>query len=139
VQLQNNYSANGSTTIGGPRSYFELPPASGSNTRDNVSAPPNTIVISLSSPIPYPDYSNALQLIRSADSASSPADGDFGTLGQGGLGSTGTGFTAMSGVTVSLYNDGVLVPAPQPGQPTPTGNQLVLSVSGTLPADYYRI
>ena len=26
--------------IGGPQSYFELPPAGGTNTRDNVSAPP---------------------------------------------------------------------------------------------------
>ena len=33
-----------------------------------------------------------------------PSDGDFGTLGEGGLGSTGTGFTILSDYTVTLYN-----------------------------------
>src|SRR5262249_49498749 len=64
LQLESSYSANGSTTIGGPRSYFELPPSGGTNTRDNVKAPPTAFVVSLSNPLPDADYSNALQLIR---------------------------------------------------------------------------
>ncbi|HZW35120.1 MAG TPA: S8 family serine peptidase, partial [Isosphaeraceae bacterium] len=143
LQLESDYTASGSSTIGGPRSYFELPGPGGVNTRDNVPAPPNTFVISLSNPIPYANYSNDVQLIRSADSVTSPPDGDFGNLGEGGLGSTGTGFTIVGGTTVTLYND---VYNPQtnsytstPVGPGGTGNQLVLSVNGTLTPDYYRI
>src|SRR5262249_2562426 len=88
VQLQSSYTAAGFSTIGGPRSYFELPPAGGVNTRDNLPAPPTAIVVSLSNPIPFADYSNSLQLIRSADNLTGPGDGDFGDLGQGGLGSS---------------------------------------------------
>ena len=127
--------ANGTTS--GPRSYFELPGPGGTNVRDGVVDPaiqtPTAIVVSLSNPIPYANYSNDLQLIRSADSLTSAPDGDFGNLGQGGLGSTGTGFTIVGGTTVYLFNNGTQV------QPGGTGNQLVLVYSGTLPADYYRI
>ena len=71
------------------------------------------LVIDLSNPIPlvYPagsanagqpiPYSSFVQLIRSADSANGTPDGDFGTLGLAGLGSTGTGFGVGFGLTLS--------------------------------------
>ncbi len=39
MSMENNYSDTGSSAIGGPQSYYELPPASGTNTRDDVPAP----------------------------------------------------------------------------------------------------
>ena len=41
MALESSYNANGSTVIGTEQSYFELPPAGGANTRDNVPAPPD--------------------------------------------------------------------------------------------------
>ena len=52
IAMESSYTANGSSAIGGPQSYYELPPASGTNTRDNVPAPPTTFVIDLSQPDP---------------------------------------------------------------------------------------
>ncbi len=72
---------------------------------DIVSAPPTTFYVDFSNPLdPTEDFSNTLQLIRSAESPTSAADGDFGNLGEAGLGSTGTGFTRVdpSGTTVTL-------------------------------------
>ena len=68
VAMESSYTANGSSAIGGPQSYYELPPASGTNTRDNVSAPPTTFVVDLSNPIPSGNYSSDFLLVRSANS-----------------------------------------------------------------------
>ncbi len=130
MAMESSYSANGSTAIGGPQSYYELPPASGSNTRDNVSAPPTTFVVDLSNPIPFANYSPDLLLVRSGNTPNSGSDGDFGTLGQAGLGATGTGFSVVQGTTVTLYNynslTGDLDPGPgrrfgQPPRPSDQG------------------
>ena len=55
MAFESTYSANGSTVIGGPQSYYELPPAGGTNTRDNVKAPPTAVVIDFSNQLPYID------------------------------------------------------------------------------------
>ncbi len=153
MALESSYNSDSSTVIGAEQSYFELPPVGGTNTRDNVAAPPTSVVVDFSSPLPYsmtaPDgsqvainYTNALQLVKSADSSSSSSDGDFGTLGQGGLGSSGSGFTVLSDYTVSLYNYNVSTQTwslvTTPGQ---SGTRLVLQLNpgSTLTADDYRV
>lgn len=69
IALENGYSQNGSTAVGSVQSYFEVPPTTGANTRDNVPAPPNTVVIDLSNPIPYANYTPDVLLVGSADSS----------------------------------------------------------------------
>jgi hypothetical protein len=144
MAMESNYTASGSSAIGGPQSYYELPPASGTNTRDNVSAPPTTFVVDLSNPIPYGNYTSDLLLVRSANSPTAAADGDFGNLGEGGLGATGTGFTIVPGTTVTLYNYSVSATGVITSTQVPaggSGNRLVLQIQPgtTLPADYYRL
>jgi large repetitive protein len=137
LNLENNAGA----AIGGPRSFFELPPGTGTNTRDNVAAPPTTFVIGFSNALPATvDYTNLVQLIRSANSAAGAADGDFGTLGVGGLGSGGSGFTRVAGTTVTLFDQAGHA-AGSPGFDPLTAKTLVLKIApGTvLPADDYRI
>ncbi len=113
-----------------PDSYYEVNPRAG----DLVSAPPTTFYIDLSNPLnPSQNYSNDIQLIRSADSATGAADGDFGNLGQGGLGSNGTGFTVVDppGTTVFLAPNSQGIP----------NTRLVLQLPAgfVLPADFYRL
>lgn len=141
LAMQSTYSADGSTTIGGPRSFYELPSAD-PNYVARGTAPPKAWIVDLSNPIPYADYSNALQLIRSADDASADADGDFGNLGVGGLGSTGSGFTRLTNVTVTLYSYNSATQTWSPvTQPGGNGTRLVLTLNNgdTLPADHYRL
>ena len=73
MAFESTYSANGSTVIGGPQSYYELPPAGGTNTRDNVPAPPTAVVIDFSNQLPYlaNGYGNDVQLIGSANTTTS--------------------------------------------------------------------
>ena len=66
-------------------------------------------MVDLSNPIPYADpngssYSTDVQLIGSRDSLTATPDGNFGTLGQAGLGSSGTGFTIVPNTVVTLYS-----------------------------------
>ena len=149
MALESSYNSNGSTVIGTEQSYFELPPGGGTNTRDNVPAPPTAIAVDFSNPLPYAtaggtpiNYTNDLELIASANNANSAPDGDFGNLGEAGLGSSGTGFTVLSNYTVSLYNFNVTTQTwslvTTPGE---SGTQLVLQLKAgsTLPADDYRI
>ncbi|MHB1559808.1 MAG: S8 family serine peptidase, partial [Isosphaeraceae bacterium] len=141
MAMESSYSANGSTVVGGAQSYYELPPASGTNTRDNVSAPPTTFVVDLSNPIPYSNYTPDLLLVRSANSPGAASDGEFGTLGQGGLGTTGSGFTVVPGTTVTLYNYNTATGTSTAVQSGGSGNRLVLTIQAgtTLPADVYRL
>jgi len=138
MALESTYSASGTTVIGGEQSYFELPPSGGTNTRDNVPAPPTAVVVDFSNPLPSGNYTNDIQLIQSAT-------GDFGTLGQSGLGSSGTGFTILPSTdyTVTLYNYDPITGTSTAvnGTTVPTGNRLVLQLTGgeTLAADDYRV
>ncbi len=91
-------NAQGNTLL--PYSYYEINPRAG----DIVSAPPTSFFVDVSTPLdPTTINNDSLQLIRTADSATSPPDGDFGTFGEGGLGSTGTGFSRFdpAGTTVT--------------------------------------
>jgi hypothetical protein len=148
LQMQSTWNPTGpegATTIGGPRSYYEQP-STDPTYIPRAPAPPTAWVVDLSNPIPFTDYSTQsasqlpLQLIGSADSANAPADGNFGTLGEAGLGSTGTGFTIVSNVSLALYNFDPTSGMSTLVGPGGTGNRLVLTYTGgTLPADYYRL
>ncbi len=141
MAYESTYSSNGSTVVGGPQSYYELPPAGGTNTRDNVSAPPTAVVLDFSTLLPYSnslgqpiDYTNDVQLIASANGAGDPADGDFGNLGEAGLGSTGGstgsgGFTVLANYTVTLYNYNAQTQTSVPVQAGGSGNRLVLQLN----------
>ena len=109
-----------------PRSYYEINPRSG----DVVSAPPTTFNIDLSNPLPAGNYNGAVQLVGSANTAGGTPDGDFGTLGEAGLGSSGTGFHVVSGTTVTLG-----------AGPNGANTRLTLTLASgtTLPADEYRL
>ncbi len=86
-------SDNNSTVVGGPRSFYEVPTL---GVTPRGPAPPTALVIDLSNPLnPNANYTDAVQLIRSNN-------GDFGTLVVAGLGSSGTGFTRITGVTITL-------------------------------------
>ena len=153
MALESTYNGDGSTAIGTEQSYFELPPSSGTNTRDNVAAPPTAVVVDFSNPLPFSstaangsqvqiDYASLVQLIKSSNTATGQSDGDFGNLGEGGLGSTGSGFTVLNNYTVSLYNYNVATQTwtlvTTPGQ---SGTRLVLQLDpgSTLAADDYRV
>ena len=142
MALESTYASNGSTVVGGEQSYFELPPTNGTaNTRDNVSAPPTAVVVDFSNPLPFGNYSNDIQLIQSSNAAGGSSDGDFGNLGEGGLGSTGQGFSILTDYTVTLYNYNVVTGQSSVVVPGGSGNRLVLQLDpgDTLAADDYRV
>jgi hypothetical protein len=154
MALESSYNSDGSTVIGTQQSYFELPPAGGTNTRDSVPAPPKAIAIDFSNPLPFAttpagggspvpiNYTSLIQLIQSADSATGASDGDFGNLGEAGLGSTGTGFTILNNYTVTLYNFNVATQTwSQVTTAGESGTRLVLQLNmgSTLSADNYRV
>ncbi|MDR3620298.1 MAG: S8 family serine peptidase, partial [Paludisphaera borealis] len=129
------------TTVGGPGSYYDL-----SGVRAN--APPAAWQFDVSNPLPWADangnqinYSNYIDLVRSADNANAPADGNFGTLGQSGLADSGTGFTKVGGTLVGLFwfnpasNQWILSDASHPN-----GTRLVMMLPGGITTpDYYRV
>ena len=152
LQMQSTFdptAQEGANTVGGPRSYYELP-STDPNYVPRAAAPPTAWVLDLSNPIAYADYSGKaaaelpLQLIRSADSPASPSDGDYGSLGTAGLGSTGTGFTIVGNMTLTLYNYDPVAKTSTLVAPGGVGNRLVLSYDDKggaqpLPADHYRL
>ena len=150
IAMESTYSNNGSTAIGGPRSYYELPTSTSTSPVPNyvarAEAPPTAWVVDLSNPIPFVSagyYNNKVQLIGSANTYGGTPDGNFGDLGEGGLGSTdpASGFNIVPGTTVTLYSYNATT---QQWSQTPTGGsgtRMVLSLaSGSkLAADYYRL
>ncbi len=125
-----NLDSSSGQVVGGPRSYFELP-AAGSTA--NAPAPPTQVVIDVSTPLdPTTINNNSIQLIGSNN-------GSFGQLGEGGLGSSGSGFTRVAGTTVTLVDPSN--PSLVPGDAGFIGTRLVMSLPAgtTLPANYYRI
>src|SRR4051794_32369372 len=87
---------NGPQVVGGPRSFFEVGGGPG------VAAPPTAIVLNFSAAVTSTNLNNAFQLIRTADDSAAAPDGDFGTLGVGGLGSSGIGFSRVPATVVVL-------------------------------------
>ena len=73
MAFESTYSADGSTAIGGPQSYYELPPAGGTNTRDNTPARTHSRRGRLLQPdsltSPATGYENDIQIIGSANTA----------------------------------------------------------------------
>ncbi|WP_152050601.1 S8 family serine peptidase [Tautonia marina] len=117
----------GTTAESGPRAFYEVP-VPGFTPR--AEAPPTMFHIDFSNSLEVRDYTNAVQLIRSADSAVADADGDFGLNGS-------TGFTTVSGLTVELTNS---ISGATPGQPGFQNRLVVRLPQGqTLEPDYYRI
>lgn len=126
-----------SNVVGGPRSYYEIPAL---NQTPRANAPPSQFVLDFANPLnidPNKNYNTSFQLIASADFAGGPSDGDFGTFGVGGLGSTGTGFTVVPGTQVSFFDR--ITGAPyQPG--VNNADRAVIKLTGgTLAADHYRL
>ncbi len=124
-------SLGGAPTLTGPKSYYEIPVPG--NTPRAV-APPNQFYIDFSSPLnTAADYTNDVELIRSANSPTAASDGDFGTDPTY---TSGVGYTRVPGVTVTLVNSILGATFGTPGYK----NRLVVSIApGTsLPADHYR-
>jgi len=140
VQALRDYTGSSSQVIGGPRSYFELP-AAGQMPR--AEAPPGAFVFDFSNPLAARDYTGVIQLVGSLNpGAGNVSDGDFGTLGIAGQGTSGTGFTVIN-TTIKLVNKAtgrVYDPAnpPAPGENV-AWDRLVLEIPSTLAADHYRL
>ncbi len=67
-----------------------------------VNGPPNIFFVDFSNALnPNVNYTNDVQLVRSADSLNGQPDGNFGDLG---ITNTGTGYTVIPGTTVTLVN-----------------------------------
>ena len=119
-------------TLSGPRSYFEVP-APGAISR--AAAPPTSFIVDFSNPLPAGiDYTNAIQLIGSADTPGGTADGNFGTLGTS---NDGTGYSRVAGTRVTLGSSDPRAQAGQPGYHDRL--TLTLPAGSTLPPDYYRL
>jgi hypothetical protein len=117
----------GQTVLSKPRAFYEdlVNP-----NRSAAPAPPNQFFIDFSAPLATGDYTDRVQLLRSADSPTAASDGDFGLNPN----YTGTGVTRVSGLTVTLVNS---ILGAQPGQPG-FRNRLRVDLP-TLPADKYRL
>jgi hypothetical protein len=115
-----------------PRSFFELVVP---GTTPRATAPPTAFFIDFSNPLdPTRDYTNAVQLFRSANSPTSAPDGDFGVDSSF---TSGAGHTRVTGLTVTLINS---IPGAIFGQPGFQNRLLVQLPAGTtLPADSYRL
>ena len=115
----------------GVRSNYELP-VPGITPR--AAAPPTAFTIDFSNPLnPNTDYTNAVQLVRSADSATASPDGNFGDLGI----TNTSGYTTIKGISVKLENSVAGAVFGQYGY----NNRLLITLPAglTLPADYYRV
>jgi hypothetical protein len=116
-----------------PRSFFEL---STPGATPRAQAPPTAFFIDFSNPLdPTRDYTDAVRLVRSANSAAAAPDGDFGTDNSFLAG--GSGFTRVGGLRVTLVNE---IPGAGFGQPGYLNRLRVELPAGTvLPADSYRL
>ena len=87
-------------------------------------------------------YNNKVQLIGSANTYGGTPDGNFGNLGEGGLGSTipASGFNIVPGTTVTLQYQNASGQLCQCRRTHP-GTRLLMSLAPgtTLPADYYQV
>ena len=130
----------GTFDYSGPKSYFEI---ASPGVAARATAAPTEFVIDVSNPLntsPFtgPNNSainpNLVQLIRSANSATAPADGDFGNDPTF---QSGVGYTRVAGTTVRLVNSRLGATFGTPGYK----NRLILSIPAgtTLPADHYRL
>lgn len=115
-----------------PRAYFE---SAVPGTTPRATAPPTDFFVDFSTSLdPTIDYSNAIQLIRSADSAGAAADGDFGVDSSF---TSGQGYTRVTGLTVTLTSSDSKAGPGQPGY----NNRLVVRLpqNTNLVPDNYRL
>ncbi len=124
--------ASNNTVVTGPRGYYELPVLGQTPRAD---APPTQFNIDFSNPLPDRDYSNIVQLIRSADGPSSIPDGDFGVDNTFPVGALG--FSRITGLKIVRKNS---IPGAQFGDPGFMNRlEITLPAGTTLPADHYRL
>jgi hypothetical protein len=128
-------NSSGATVITGPREFYEIPSA---GTTARAVAPPEKFWIDFSGPLFSSSdptyYTDRVQLIRSANAAAAPSDGDFGVDP---FYNSGGQFTRVAGTTVRLINSVLGATYGQPGY----RNRLEISLAPgtTLPADKYRL
>jgi len=133
------YSANTSGNIYGvlsqPRASYEIPAV---GTTPGAPAPPTAFTIDFSNQLdPTRNYANLVELVRSANSATGLADGDFGNFGTPAGLTNPTGFTRVAGINVQLVNS---ISNATLGQPGYLNRLFITLPTGTsLPADYYRV
>jgi hypothetical protein len=126
----------GQVVENGPQSYFEVPQP---GTTPRADAPPTQWYIDFSGPlatnVPDDFYNDKVLLIRSADTPTSPSDGDFGTDPSF---TSGVGYTVVSGTTVTLKNSILGAQGPLDAG---YKNRLVLDLPAgtTLAPDKYRL
>ena len=68
MAMESSYSADGSTAVGGPQSYYELPPPRARTPATTSRPRPRPFVVDLSNPIPFANYTSDVLLVRSANS-----------------------------------------------------------------------
>ena len=121
----------GGLATSGVRANYELPI---SGIAPRAAAPPTLFTIDFSNTLnPLVNYTNAIELVRSANSANGLPDGNFGDLGT----TNTSGFTTVAGIKVTLTNS---VPGAVYGQYGFDNRLLIQLPDGfTLPADYYRL
>ena len=116
VQFEATDPNTGETVLRPDKSFFEIPGPVG--TVGRAPTPPSVIRFDFSEQL-QPIPNGAFRLIRSADSSTSPVDGDFGLDGISG--------TEVP-ITVSLVNG-----------PNGPNTRVEIRPIGELPADHYRI
>jgi hypothetical protein len=122
------------TVITGPRDFYEIPVSNSIPNSSGIAAPPNRIWVDFSSPLNLDlDYTNRVQLIRSADTAGGPADGDFGVDPFYASGRV----TRVQNLTVTLVNSVLGATFGQPGFKNRL--QIDLPAGTSLSADNYRL
>ncbi len=133
------YGDNGQGNIYGvisaPRASYEIPAA---GTTPGAPAPPTAFTLDFSNRLdPTVNYTNLVEVVRSADSATARPDGDFGNFGTPAGLTNPTGFTRVPGISVQLVNSISNATLGQPGYQDRLF--ITLPAGSTLPADYYRV
>ncbi len=133
------YSDNGQGNIYGttsaPRASYEIPAA---GATPGAPAPPTAFTLDFSNRLdPTINYTNLVEVVRSADSATAKPDGDFGNFGTPAGLTNPTGFTRVAGISVQLVNSISTAVLGQPGYQDRLF--ITLPAGSTLPADYYRV
>lgn len=136
-------------SVGGPGAYFDAGNPDGVARR--ALAPPAAWMLDFSNPLPYSrfvngaetvvNYSALIELVRSADSPTDVADGNFGNLGQGDFRDSGSGFTIVPGTAAALfYQDPATGNWAMADAAHPYGTRIVMvSTAGLSTPDYYRL